>query len=210
MVDLGICLLTCSFIVHRLAYFALVSGVSRNRDGTTGSEWHSSVAQRLVQRRWPAHRSRNCQATKGEVSLTPGLGALEFWFDQSCYAAMMAQYLPRDWPEAVHPPGSEGWEATAVSRLLDPVPEYRQYTMVCRHPVILVSIARHLVHGSVGAPARGYRTVRTDLAGRVPPHAVDAALKAYRTEGRRLAATERAVELVARALRGERFLQAGV
>jgi hypothetical protein len=32
-----------------------------------------------------------------------------------------------------------------------------------------------------------------------PPHAVDAALKAYRDEGRRLAATERGVDLVERA-----------
>jgi hypothetical protein len=32
-----------------------------------------------------------------------------------------------------------------------------------------------------------------------PPHALDAALKAYRIEGRRLAAAERAVDLVERA-----------
>jgi hypothetical protein len=49
----------------------------------------------------------------------------------------------------------------------------------------------------------GYRTIRAELAEQAPPHAVDATLKAYRTEGRRLAATEQAVELVERALRGE-------
>jgi hypothetical protein len=49
----------------------------------------------------------------------------------------------------VHPPGSEGWEGTAVTWLLDLVPGYRQYAMVCRHPVILASIARHLIHGSI-------------------------------------------------------------
>ena len=54
-------------------------------------------------------------------------------------------------------------------------------------------------------PTYGYRTVRTDLAGHAPPHAVDAALKAYRAEGRRLAAAARAVDLVERALRGEVF-----
>ena len=37
----------------------------------------------------------------------------------------------------------------------------------------------------------------------VPPHAVDAILRAYRYEGRRLIATERAVDLVEPALRGE-------
>jgi hypothetical protein len=117
----------------------------------------------------------------------------------------MAQYVPPDWPAGVHPPGSEGWEGTAVTWLLDLVPEYRQYTMVCRHPVILASIARHLIHGSVDGARDGYRTVRTDLAGHAPPHAVDAALTAYRTEGRRLAAAARAVDLVERALRGEVF-----
>ena len=61
----------------------------------------------------------------------------------------MAQYVPPDWPAGVHPPGSEGWEGTAVTWLLDLVPEYRQYTLVCRHPVILASIARHLIRGSV-------------------------------------------------------------
>ena len=76
----------------------------------------------------------------------------------------MAQYVPPDWPAGVHPPGSEGWEATAVTWLLDLVPEYRQYTMVCRHPVILASIARHLIHGSADGARDGYRTVRTELA----------------------------------------------
>src|SRR6266516_2789847 len=37
------------------------------------------------------------------------------------------------------------------------------------------------------------------------PHALDAVLAAYRAEGRRLVATAQAVELVARALRGEVF-----
>lgn len=116
----------------------------------------------------------------------------------------MVQHLPPDWPDGVQPPGSDGWEATAVTWLLDLVPEYRQYTMVRRHPVILAFIARHLVHGSVAGARDGYRTLRIALAEHAPPHAVAAALNACRDEGRRLAATERAVELVERALRGER------
>lgn len=75
--------------------------------------------------------------------------------------------------------------------------------MVCRHPVILASIARHLLHGSAEGAREEYRTVRSELAEHAPPHAVDAALKAYRDEGRRLVAYVRAVELVERALRGE-------
>ena len=46
---------------------------------------------------------------------------------------------------------------------------------------------------------------RSELAESLPPHAVDAVLTAYRTEGRRLAATARAVVLVERAIRGEIF-----
>ena len=117
----------------------------------------------------------------------------------------MAQYVPPGWPAGVHPPGADEWEATAVAWLLDLVPEYRQYVMVSGHPVILASIARHLIHGTVEGAREGYRTVRTELGEHAPPHAVDAALLAYRAEGRRLAAMERAVELVELALRGGTF-----
>lgn len=117
----------------------------------------------------------------------------------------MPQQLPPDWPDGVQPPGSDGWETTAVAWLLDLVPEYRQHKTVCRHPVILAYIARNLVHGSVTGARDGYRTFRTALAEHAPPHAVDAALTACRDEGRRLAATERAVSAVERALRGDRL-----
>jgi hypothetical protein len=52
---------------------------------------------------------------------------------------------------------------------------------------------------------QGYRTARTELAGVLPPHAIDTVLAAYRKEGARLAATAEAVDLVERALRGEVF-----
>ena len=115
----------------------------------------------------------------------------------------MADDLPPGWPDQVAPPGSEGWEATAIAWLLDLAPRYRQYEIVRRYPVILAYIARHHIHGSLEGARQGYRTIRAELVEQVPPHAVDAALKAYRAEGRRLAATERAVDLVERALRGE-------
>src|SRR5262249_45467158 len=79
-------------------------------------------------------------------------------FDRSCYAAAMADYLPSGWPEAVAPPGSEGWEATAVARLLDLAPRYRQYEITRRYPVILAYIARHHIHGSLEGAREGYRT----------------------------------------------------
>jgi hypothetical protein len=85
------------------------------------------------------------------------------------------------------------------------VPGDRPSGAVCRHSVILASVARHLIRGSVEGARAGYRTVRTELAEHAPPHAVDATLEAYRAEGLRLAAAERTVEFVERALRGEVF-----
>jgi hypothetical protein len=66
-------------------------------------------------------------------------------------------------------------------------------------------MARYHARACLEGARQGYRTARTELAESVPPHAVDGVLAAYRTEGFKLAATARAVELVERALRGEVF-----
>jgi len=118
----------------------------------------------------------------------------------------MAAYLPPGWPTGVHPPDSDDFEATAVAWLLEIVPpDYRLHGVLRRHPVALAAMARHHTSACVEGARAGYRTVRTELAEELPPHAVDAVLTAYRTEGRRLAAIARAVVLVERALRGEVF-----
>lgn len=91
--------------------------------------------------------------------------------------------------------------------LLDVVPpEYRQYGVLSRHPMALAAMARYYAHGCVEGARQGYRNARRELAEQVPPHAVDGLLAAYRTEGFKLAAASRGVELVERALRGETFL----
>jgi hypothetical protein len=118
----------------------------------------------------------------------------------------MAEYLPPGWPTGVHPPGSDDFERTAVTWLLDAVPpDYRLHGVLRRHPVALAAMARHHTRACVEGARRGYRTARTELAEVLPEHALDAVLAAYRTEGQRLVATARAVDLVARALRGEVF-----
>lgn len=123
-----------------------------------------------------------------------------------CYALAMATYIPPGWPTGVHPPGSDDFEATAVAWLLDVVPpDYRLHGVLRRHPMALAVMARHHTAACVEGARQGYRTARTELAEALPPHAVDAVLTAYRTEGRRLAATARAVALVERAMRGEAF-----
>jgi hypothetical protein len=88
-------------------------------------------------------------------------------------------------------------------RLLDLIPEYRVYPTVRRYPVALAFIARHVLLGAVEGARQGYRITRSELGALVPPHAIDAVLRDCRTEGRRMAATVQAVELVERALRGE-------
>jgi hypothetical protein len=106
----------------------------------------------------------------------------------------------------VHPPGSEEFESTAVGWLLDVVPpDYRLHGVLRRYPVALAALARYHSKACVEGARQGYRTARTELAGALPPHAIDTVLAAYRKEGARLAATAQAVDLVERALRGEVF-----
>jgi len=118
----------------------------------------------------------------------------------------MLTYTPPGWPAGVHPPGSDDFESTAVGWLLDVVPpDYRLHGVLRRYPVALATMARYHSRACVEGAREGYRTARTELAGALPPHAIDTVLAAYRKEGARLAATARAVGLVERALRGEVF-----
>ena len=118
----------------------------------------------------------------------------------------MATYTPPGWPAGVHPPGSDDFESTAVGWLLDVVPpDYRLHGVLRRYPVALATMARYHSRACVEGARQGYRTARTELAGALPPHAIDTVLAAYRKEGARLAATARAVGLIERALRGEVF-----
>lgn len=119
----------------------------------------------------------------------------------------MTDALPPGWPEQVHPPGSEGFERTAVGWLLDLCPpEYRAHDVLRAHPVVLARFARQHVEAAVEAARNGYRTARADLKGLVPPEVVEATLGAYDREGRRLAQAGRQVALVEAALRGERWV----
>ncbi len=107
----------------------------------------------------------------------------------------------------MHPPGSPGFEQTAVRWLLDVVPpDYRQHGVLIRHPVALATLARHHVSACVEGARDGYRSARAELGKDLPPGSLAAVLTAYQAEGRRLVATAQAVELVGRALRGETFV----
>jgi hypothetical protein len=118
----------------------------------------------------------------------------------------MAAYVPPGWPSGVHPPGSEDFERTAQAWLLDVVPpDYRLHGVLRRYPLALAAMAAHHTKACVAGAREGYRNARTEVGGALPPHALEALLAAYRAEGRRLVAAAQAVDLVARALRGEVF-----
>ena len=118
----------------------------------------------------------------------------------------MTAYVPPGWPSGVHPPGTEDFERTAHAWLLDVVPaDYRLHGVLRRYPLALAAMAAHHTEACVAGAREGYRNARTEVGGALPPHALEALLAAYRAEGRRLVATAQAVDLVARALRGEVF-----
>jgi len=118
----------------------------------------------------------------------------------------MAAYVPPGWPSGVHPPGSEDFERTAQAWLLDVVPpDYRLHGVLRRYPLTLATMAAHHARACVAGAREGYRNARTEVGDALPPHGLDALLAAYQAEGRRLVGTARAVNLVARALRGEVF-----
>ncbi|NRQ36483.1 hypothetical protein HII36_32315 [Nonomuraea sp. NN258] len=115
-------------------------------------------------------------------------------------------YLPPEWPPEVRPPSVPDWEASATAWLLDALPaDYRQYEVLRRHPVALVSMASAHVEAAVQAARAGYRKAAVDLKAHLPPHAIEAVLDVYRHEGPRLVRLSRSIEVVGQALRGEIF-----
>jgi hypothetical protein len=115
--------------------------------------------------------------------------------------------VPPGWPVEVHPPGTDGFERTAVAYLLDRCPpEYRAYPVLRRQPLVLARFAAHHVDGAVKSARAGYRNARTELRDAVSPEVVAEALEAWETEGARLVAVARSVDLVEQALRGKRFI----
>jgi hypothetical protein len=75
-----------------------------------------------------------------------------------------------------------------------------------RYPVLLARFAGDHVAAGLEAARKGWRTVRVELADQLPADAIEAAMVAYEREGARLGAAARGVEVVAGALRGERWV----
>lgn len=114
--------------------------------------------------------------------------------------------LPPGWPAPVRPPGSPGWERSAVGWLLDQCPpEYRGYPVVVRHPVVLAWLAGRHAEAGVAAVRQALGRVRADLSELSAP-AVEALLEALQAEQVRLLAVRRSAGLVEDALRGHRYV----
>ena len=84
-------------------------------------------------------------------------------------------------------------------------PDYRGHEVFRRYPVVLARLAALHADASLQAARSAYAGARRDLAGRVPPEAVDATLVALSKEGSRLAAQVREITLVEEALQGRRW-----
>jgi hypothetical protein len=120
---------------------------------------------------------------------------------------MAAPPVPPEWPEQVRPPGTPEWERTAVAWLFDQCPpDYRAYDVLRRHPAVLARFAATQLDAAVEAARAGFRTARAEFKDLVGPETVEAVLAAYEREGHRLVRVRRQVDLVERALRGERYV----
>jgi hypothetical protein len=112
---------------------------------------------------------------------------------------------PRGWPAEVPPPGAEDWERKATGWLLDQCPgDFRSYDVLRRHPPILARFAAEHVAACRAAIRDGLASARPGLR-HLAPETLDDVISAYETEAVRLARLATAVDLVGRALRGERF-----
>ncbi len=122
----------------------------------------------------------------------------------------MSGAVPAGWPAELPPPGAAGWERRAIGWLYDLCPpDHRGYAVLQRWPVLLARVAGENVTAAAQACRHGAATARAELrelAGGLPPEAVDALLAMYEREALRLERAARGVELVQRALAGQRFV----
>lgn len=109
--------------------------------------------------------------------------------------------VPPSWPAQVLPPGTEGWQESAVRWLWDLVPApYREHQLLHQQPALLARLARQTVEAQLHAMRGGYRTVRTDLKDVVEPQVIEGAVDLYAIEGTRLRELAKQTSLVEDAL----------
>jgi hypothetical protein len=130
---------------------------------------------------------------------------VEHLFDY--HGAMDRPVAPPGWPAGVRPPDTPDWERTAVAWLLDLCPpDYRHYTGLRRHVVVLARFAVLHVEANQAACRRGLSEARADLGQVADLAVVEAAVETFQLESARLLGVRRAVGLVEEALRGRRYV----
>lgn len=119
---------------------------------------------------------------------------------------MTRGYVPPGWPAEVLPVDVEGWERTAADWLLDHGdPVWRLDETLTRQVLVLAGFARQHARAQVDAAREMWRTVPV-LEADGMPGAVGAAVRdMLEREGQRLVQRQHAVDLVAEALRGQRW-----
>lgn len=117
-------------------------------------------------------------------------------------------YTPPGWPERVRPPGAPDWQVTATEFLLDCCPaDYRRYSLLRRHPVVLARFAGTFVEAQVQAGRDGLGGVRVSLAELVPPQVITEAVDVWEQQQASLMRLRREVALVEEALRGKNWVR---
>lgn len=120
---------------------------------------------------------------------------------------MSRPVTPAGWPREVRPPDAPDWEQSAASWLLDLCPpDYRHYSGLRRHVVVLARFAVLHVESAQAACRRGLSEARADLGQVAEPDVVEAAVQTFQLEQARLLGVRRAVGLVEDALRGRRYV----
>jgi hypothetical protein len=120
---------------------------------------------------------------------------------------MVSHVAPPGWPREVRSPDAPDWERTAANWLLDLCPpEYRRYSGLRRHVVVLARFAVLHVEASQAACRRGLSQARADLRDVADERIVEAAVQTFQLEDARLLGVRRAVGLVEDALRGRRYV----
>lgn len=120
---------------------------------------------------------------------------------------MSPAVAPPGWPREVRPPDAPDWERTAANWLLDLCPpDYRRYSGLRRHLVVLARFAALHVTANHDAVRRGLSQCRGDLAEVATLAVVEAAVQTLQLEEARLQRVRREVALVEEAIRGRRYV----
>lgn len=121
--------------------------------------------------------------------------------------AMSFPVAPPGWPREVRPPDTPDWERTASDWLLDLCPpDYRRYSGLRRHVVVLARFAVLHIEANQEACRRGLSEARADLGQVAELRVVEAAVQTFHLEQARLVTVRRAVGLVEEVLRGRRYV----